>query len=371
MPNSMGTFGIIGWGSYTNQDEVNGFRLDASGIDNYWWGDDLIANTGDLSGVWHHVAASYDGTTRTIYLDGNIVASDNPSGPHDVPDASNVTIGVTNPDGGEYFDGWIDELRVWNRSLPQDTIQAWMIKEITPSHPDYAHLVAYYKFDEGTGTIAHDSSSSHANDGVFGNPPTWVVASLPVELTSFTAATNGLNTVLNWKTATEINNSGFDIERKSTNNQQSTMNNWAKVGFVAGNGTSNASHNYSYNDIVASAGTYSYRLKQIDHNGAFKYSQTIQVTVGSAPQAFDLSQNYPNPFNPTTMIQFTVPSDGRATLKVYNTLGQEVATLFNNVAKAGEYHQATFDGSKLASGIYFARLQFGGKTLVKKLLMVK
>ena len=368
-PNSMGAFGIIGWGNYGNQDEVNVLRLDPSGIDNYWWGDDQIASVGDLSGVWHHVAASFDGTTRTIYLDGNIVGTDNPSGTHAVPDASNYTVGVTN--GVEFFDGEIDEVRVWDKSVGQDTIQAWMIKSITPSHPDYSHLVAYYKFDEGTGTIAHDSSSAHDNDAVFGNSPTWVVASLPVELTSFTAATNGLNSVLNWKTATEINNSGFEIDRKSMNNEQLTMSNWTRVGFVAGNGTSNVPHNYSYNEKVASAGTYSYRLKQIDHNGAFKYSQEVMVKVGIAPNVFDLSQNYPNPFNPTTSIQFSVPSDGRVTLKVYNTIGQEVATLFNDVAKAGEYHQAVFDGSRLASGIYFARLDFGGKQMMKKMAMIK
>lgn len=95
------------------------------------------------------------------------------------------------------------------------------------------------------------------------------------------------------------------------------------------------------------------------------------VKVGIAPNVFDLSQNYPNPFNPTTSIQFSVPSDGRVTLKVYNTIGQEVATLFNDVAKAGEYHQAVFDGSRLASGIYFARLDFGGKQMMKKMAMIK
>ncbi len=86
---------------------------------------------------------------------------------------------------------------------------------------------------------------------------------------------------------------------------------------------------------------------------------------------FALPQNYPNPFNPTTMLQFTVPHDGRATLKVYNAIGQEVATLFDGVASAGEYHQATFDGSRFASGIYLARLVFSGQTLVRKLLMTK
>ena len=172
--------------------------------------------------------------------------------------------------------------------------------------------------------------------------------------------------MLAWKTATEINNAGFDIQRRLGSTQQ-----WTKVGSVAGAGTSNKPHSYSFNDKVGTAGTYWYRLKQIDHNGAFTYSQQVQVSVGGAPRVLGLSQNFPNPFNPTTNMQFTVPTDGRATLKVYNTIGQLVATLFDGVATAGQYNQATFDGSRLASGIYFSRLEFSGKTELKKMLLLK
>ncbi len=205
------------------------------------------------------------------------------------------------------------------------------------------------------------------NAGVNNGYPTLQgVTVLPVELTSFTASVSRFTTVLAWKTATEVNNAGFEIERQPVTTQQ-----WTKIGSVAGAGTSNVMHNYSYTDNVGTAGTYLYRLKQIDNDGAFTYSQEVEVAVGVAPNAFALGQNYPNPFNPSTSIQFTVPNDGRATLKVYNTLGQEVATLFDGVATAGEYHQATFDASHLASGIYFSRLKFGGKMQVKKMLLLK
>jgi Secretion system C-terminal sorting domain len=200
--------------------------------------------------------------------------------------------------------------------------------------------------------------------------------SLPIEIASFSATTIYLNAQLQWTTATEINNAAFEVERTIT--QPSALKgegqgggNWIEVGSIPGAGNSNSPKSYSFTDRVTTAGTYSYRLKQIDHNGEFKYSQEIQIAVGLAPKVFSLLQNYPNPFNPTTSIGFTVPTEGLATLRVYNTIGQEVATLFNDVAQAGEYHQATFDGSRLASGVYFARLQFGGKSLVKKLLMVK
>ena len=86
---------------------------------------------------------------------------------------------------------------------------------------------------------------------------------------------------------------------------------------------------------------------------------------------FELSQNFPNPFNPTTNIQFTVPASGRALMKVYNTLGQEAATVFDVIATAGMYNQATFNASNLSSGIYFPRLEFGGKMQVKKMRMLK
>ncbi len=207
---------------------------------------------------------------------------------------------------------------------------------------------------------------------------TWVYATpsapLPVEVTSFTAMPNRLRVDVSWSTATELNNSQFDIERRSLSTvlpASAQTQAWIRVGSVAGSGTSNSPKSYSFSDNVASAGTYSYHLKQIDRNGEFKYSQEIQVQLGPAPAAFDLSQNYPNPFNPATSIEFTLPSDGRAILKVFNSIGQEVAILFDNFAKGGEYYQTVFDGSKLASGTYFARLQFGSTVQMKKLLLLK
>ncbi|HTX18882.1 MAG TPA: LamG-like jellyroll fold domain-containing protein [Bacteroidota bacterium] len=196
---------------------------------------------------------------------------------------------------------------------------------------------------------------------------------LPVQLASFTATSDRLSAELTWKTATEVSSSSFSVERRLTNNDQSTASNgqWIAVGSVAGSGSSNAPKVYSFVDKNLSAGKYSYRLKQIDRNGAFTYSQEVSVDVGAAPRVLDLSQNFPNPFNPSTNIQFTIPVDGRTTLRIYNTLGQEVATLFDGTTDAGEYHQVTFDGSRLASGIYFSRLEFNGKMMVKKMLLLK
>ena len=131
-------------------------------------------------------------------------------------------------------------------------------------------------------------------------------AELPVELTSFTSTLDKNSVTLNWSTATEVNNFGFNIERRSVNSQEATANNWQKIGFVAGSGTSNSTHKYSYSDASVVSGTYAYRLKQIDNDGTFKYSQSVQLEVQLAPAAIGLNQNYPNPFNPTTMISFAV-----------------------------------------------------------------
>jgi hypothetical protein len=115
---------------------------------------------------------------------------------------------------------------------------------------------------------------------------------------------------------------------------------------------------------------YVYRIKQIDNDGAFKYSASTEVDAGVA-KGFELLSNYPNPFNPSTNLRFSVPQDGHATLKVYNTLGQEVVTLFDGTAIAGHYIPAIFDGSRYASGVYFSRLQYNGKSLVQRMIMTK
>jgi hypothetical protein len=190
---------------------------------------------------------------------------------------------------------------------------------------------------------------------------------LPVELVSFTATANGMNSNLHWSTATEINNSGFEIQRRQTSD-------WAKVGFVAGAGTSNAPRNYSYTDSKLSAGSYSYRLKQIDNNGAFTYGSTVEVAISSAPAAFALSQNYPNPFNPSTVISYSLEKAGMVSLRVYNMLGQEVATLVNGPQEAGVY-TVSFNTSKgtlgLSSGVYVYRLEAGSFISTKKLVLMK
>jgi len=194
---------------------------------------------------------------------------------------------------------------------------------------------------------------------------------LPIELSTFTASSKGNNVALNWETKTEINSLKFEIERNSSGE-------WTKIGEVNASGNSNSPKKYFFNDKVTKAGTIKYRLKTIDADGTSKYSEVIEVKAGLVPMEFNLAQNYPNPFNPETVIEFTVPEDGIASLKVFNILGQEVVTLFNEIAEAGKYHQVRFNASKLSSGVYYARLEFGDiskgqahKQMIKKMMFLK
>ena len=186
---------------------------------------------------------------------------------------------------------------------------------------------------------------------------------IPVELTSFSVNIISNAVVLNWNTATELNNSGFDIERKSVNNE------WTKIGFVAGFGTTTESRSYSFTDNSVSAGKYTYRLKQIDFNGQFEYSQEVNVDI-TPSMDYILSQNYPNPFNPSTTIEFSIPSNEFVNLKVYNSLGQKVVDLVNEVLSAGQ-HQIIFDASGLASGVYIMKFTAGKFVESRKMNLIK
>ncbi len=141
---------------------------------------------------------------------------------------------------------------------------------------------------------------------------------LPVQMASFTASSGRSRARLEWSTNTEKNNHGFDIERRLLENAGGE---WVKVGFVAGSGTKSTSTNYSFEDKSVVPARYAYRLRQIDSDGTYSYSMTAEVEVGAAEKVLSLSDNFPNPFNPSTMIEFTVPSDGQASLKIYNAIG--------------------------------------------------
>ncbi len=192
---------------------------------------------------------------------------------------------------------------------------------------------------------------------------------LPVELTAFSASVSLKNVELTWTTATEVNNHGFDVERR-TRGSGSVAGVFEKIGFVSGSGNSNVPRKYCFTDMNARPGKYSYRLKQIDNDGRFEHSHEIEAEL-ALPSGFALAQNYPNPFNPSTKIDFIVGETNETTVKVYSLLGQEVATVFRGTADAGTLYTVEFNASAHANGIYFYVLRSGGDVEAKKLIIAK
>jgi len=191
---------------------------------------------------------------------------------------------------------------------------------------------------------------------------------IPVEFASFTVSADENSVTLNWSTATETNNSGFAIERKSALDER-----WKEVGFVPGFGTTTERKSYSYTDENLAIGNYSYRLKQVNFDGTFEYSNSVIIEVFS-PEKYTLAQNFPNPFNPSTTIEFSIPQTSNVTIEIYNVIGERVASLVNKTLAAG-YHRTDFNASNLPSGTYVYRLKASGQngTFIetKKMLLMK
>ena len=229
----------------------------------------------------------------------------------------------------------------------------------------------YFFLDDGNEELPTDVAQivlynyalTSAEVAELGNVPT------PVELTSFIATVSNDGVVLNWETATEVNNYGFEVESKRASTDE-----WSKIGFIAGHGNSNSPNSYSFVvPVSADEPSRSYRLKQIDIDGTSEYSDIVEVNLG-LPSDFELSQNYPNPFNPTTVIRFAIPEVSKVSITVFNALGQEVAELANREFSVGN-HKVSFNASNLASGMYVYRISAtsatGNFVAVRKMLLLK
>jgi hypothetical protein len=224
---------------------------------------------------------------------------------------------------------------------------------------NFSSLVYNGYFDYDTDFSTHDSTIVIQNSSS---------STLPVELSSFSAVVSKTGVKLNWRTETEVNNYGFEVERKA-GSPQSSVGNWVNIGFVNGSGNSNSPKSYNFEDRNLTAGKYSYRLKQIDNDGKYEYSKAIEVNL-NGPGKFELSQNYPNPFNPTTTIRFSIPEAGNVKLTLYNILAQEIKVLVNESKEAG-VHTVNFNALDLNSGLYIYNLEANGLTQTRKMTLVK
>jgi hypothetical protein len=240
------------------------------------------------------------------------------------------------------------------------------------------NLIYLGRYSGGTWSL-HDLTNTSTNTlssafSSFGEFTGGESGALPVNLISLTTNKLSNSIQLNWTTATELNNYGFEVERKV---QNSANGNWEKIGFVAGSGTSNSPKSYSFTDNSPVVGKNYYRLKQIDVDGSISYSNIVEVEFNNQiPKDYSLSQNYPNPFNPVTTIRYGLANESEVRLVVYNVNGEMIKELVNQRQEAGEY-SVRFDGRELASGTYIYRLiaidAVSGKEVVitKKMVMVK
>lgn len=293
----------------------------------------------------------------------NAIVSDNPATTGDLPitvsginsqkywsitntGLTNITYSITLDLSDVTWTGNFRDIRILKRENPDS---AWKDVELTPFN-------ATVSYDEPYITIAGLTSFSEFGIGEFSGV-------LPVELSSFTASVSNNRVQLNWATTTETNNYGFEIEKSVSGSD------WTKVGFVAGKGTTTEKQSYSFTvSGLSSVSKLKFRLKQIDADGRFEYSNILSVS--EIPHTLELSQNYPNPFNPTTNFAFTVPSKGLVRIAIYDVMGREIRSLMNKEMESGSY-SVILDAKDLASGIYFCKLAFNGQVVTKKLTLLK
>jgi len=195
---------------------------------------------------------------------------------------------------------------------------------------------------------------------------------VPVELTIFTADVNEYKVILKWSTETEVDNYGFDVQRSVFGIQNSE---WIKLGFVEGHGNSNSPKQYSFIDKNPVGGSkFQYRLKQIDTDGKFEYSDIVEVEI--IPAEFILYQNYPNPFNPTTTIKYALPFESKVKIVLYNSLGERITELVDGLLSVG-YQEAVWNAINVVSGVYIYTIEAvptnetGTFTSVKKMMLLK
>ncbi len=196
---------------------------------------------------------------------------------------------------------------------------------------------------------------------------------LPVELTKFEGIANNKNLILNWATASETNNAGFEVQLRPRSSEwaihESPQQEWRPIVFISGHGTTSEPQYYTHQITDLLSGTYQLRLKQVDFDGAFAFSEIIEIDIGNAEEAA-LYPNYPNPFNPTTQIKFSLPIAGPVKLSVYDTSGRLVADLIDQEMTKGQ-HKAVFDARTLASGMYFYRLKTASEVISRAMILSK
>jgi|GEM_PF-5867070 len=345
---------------------------------------DVISNNNFWQNLntWFHYAFTWGAGGMRMYINGVLQNSQNNFNYSALNNDYNFYVGAHGYrlHSGQYvvtdfFDGQIDELRIWNYQKNSQQIIALKDAPLDAAYYNTidSGLVGYWRFDvlEDLG-INNDGPDDVRDFSVLNNhldlagdahlvQPDPVI---PVELISFKAESASGIVKLYWSTAIELNNYGFELERRSEDTG------WRTVGFVEGKGTTTERQEYIFVDDLFGVNSERliYRLKQIDYNGRFEYSSELEVSL--TPANFYLHQNYPNPFNPITVINFSIPKANHVSLIIYDSLGQQVRRLVDEIKIPG-YYQAEFDAVDLPSGIYFYSLYSGEYSATKKMTLIK
>jgi endonuclease I len=340
-------------------------RSDPSGFDNSNYGIAFIlgmSSSDYTNGSGYAVVLGQSGTTnllRLVHFSGGLDANPNLT---DI-----ISGGNYNSDYLSVKVTYVPSTNTWSlfaessaSSFPQSNPGLTATKIGTSAvNSTYTNTVLSY-----LGVLWNHNTSASENavfDDIYISDPGGV---LPVHFNSFNSGVLKNNVTLKWSTSSEINNSGFVVERILGSG------NYEKVGFVQGKGTVNNVTNYTFNDIKLNPGKYKYRLKQVDYNGNFEFYYLNDDVEISVPEKFRMSQNYPNPFNPTTKIDFEIPVLSFVKLTIYDVRGREVKTLVNKNLKAGIY-EAIWNAENNSSGIYFARIVADNFVKDIKLLLLK
>lgn len=275
----------------------------------------------------------------------------------------------------------LDSASVWDFRAPNELTQAYPLPFPSPEDTIFWEF-GYTASDSSEVDTIYSCGLSLVWDSIpdsldrwnFGPklPLTIIEGSVPVELITFNAALNGDIVLLTWQTATETNNAGFEVQRMVFT-QTSGKENWETIGFVPGAGTVTEPRSYTFSDQLSlnseSRLTLQYRLKQIDHNGSFRFYNSDMIEYSGIGD-FHLYPNYPNPFNPETVIEFELPAETEVSLKVFDLNGEEVMTLIQGRFKPGK-HKVVFNAAELASGIYFYTLNTGIYTKSYKMVLMR
>ncbi len=333
--------------------------------------------------IWAHVAFTWGSDGMSMFINGNLQINHNSIRNSALNNNYNFYVGADGymQHNGNYivsnfFDGQIDEVRIWNHQRTGEQITSLWDAPLDSSYfaSSDSGLVGYWRFDEledlgvnndGVDDV-RDLSVLHSHLDLAGDAhlvPSYII--IPVELVSFTIDVDGNLVNLSWITATETNNFGFEVERKS-------VDEWETIGFVEGNGSTTEMQHYSFSDNIGElklTDKISYRLKQLDLDGTYEYSKEVEVII-ELPTDYILNQNYPNPFNPTTHIKFYLPEASHTSLIVFDNLGCQVSELLNEQKPAGSY-EIEFDAKHLSSGIYFYKLRSGKFVKMKKMILLK